>query len=139
MFLVVLIVVVLVVENKMALAGDLTLDLVRDSLIRQEDTIIFCLIERAKHPLNAPAYDQSYASFPGFSGSLLQYIVQQSEAMQATVSFCPFSFFKIFCWLCLIHMSFSLSAGFCFITRSMTCNDSVYVNIIILVFHNRST
>lgn len=68
----------------MALAGDLTLDLVRDSLIRQEDTIIFCLLERAKYPLNAPAYDQSYASFPGFSGSLLQYIVQQSEAVQAT-------------------------------------------------------
>ncbi|KAJ4707780.1 Chorismate mutase [Melia azedarach] len=64
--------------------SELTLHSVRESLIRQEDTIIFSLIERAKYPRNSPAYEQSYASIPGFSGSLLQYIVKQSEALQAT-------------------------------------------------------
>ncbi|KAI9191716.1 hypothetical protein LWI28_012480 [Acer negundo] len=63
--------------------AEFTLDSVRDSLIRQEDTIVFCLIERAKYPLNSPAYNQSYV--PGFSGSsLVEHIVKQTETLQAT-------------------------------------------------------
>ncbi|KAK3211260.1 hypothetical protein Dsin_015966 [Dipteronia sinensis] len=65
--------------------AEFTLDSVRDSLIRQEDTIVFCLIERSKYPLNSPAYNQSYVSIPGFSGSsLVEYIVKQTETLQAT-------------------------------------------------------
>ncbi|XP_031279656.1 chorismate mutase 2 isoform X1 [Pistacia vera] len=63
----------------------ITLESVRESLIRQEDTIVFSLIERAKYPRNSPLYDLSYASIPGFSGSLFQYIVSQSENLQAVV------------------------------------------------------
>ncbi|XP_057957878.1 chorismate mutase 2-like isoform X2 [Malania oleifera] len=37
-----------------------TLDSIRDSLVRQEDTIIFRLIERAKFPLNSATYNESY-------------------------------------------------------------------------------
>lgn len=64
----------------------ITLESVRESLIRQEDTIVFSLIERAKYPRNSPLYDLSYASIPGFSGSLFQYIVSQSENLHAMVS-----------------------------------------------------
>lgn len=62
----------------------LTLDMVRDSLIRQEDTIVFSLIERARFPLNSPTNNSSYASIPGSSGSLAEFIVKQTEAIQAT-------------------------------------------------------
>ncbi|XP_015884037.1 chorismate mutase 2 [Ziziphus jujuba] len=64
-------------------ANGMTLEAVRDSLIRQEDTIIFSLIERAKFPLNSPTYQQSYASIPGFSGPLIDFFVKQAEALQA--------------------------------------------------------
>ena len=36
----------------------LSLSNIRDSLIRQEDTIIFSLIERSQFSLNAPVYNQ---------------------------------------------------------------------------------
>ncbi|XP_021277441.1 chorismate mutase 2 isoform X2 [Herrania umbratica] len=62
----------------------LTLELIRESLIRQEDTIVFSLIERARFPLNSPTYDKSYASsVPGSGGSLVEFIVKQTEAIQA--------------------------------------------------------
>lgn len=63
-------------------ARGLTLDSVRESLIRQEDTIVFCLIERATYPTNSPVYNESIA---GFSGSLVEYIVKETEALQAKV------------------------------------------------------
>ncbi|XP_059658246.1 chorismate mutase 2 isoform X2 [Cornus florida] len=59
-----------------------TLESVRESLIRQEDTIVFSLIERAKYPINSPAYQQCC---PAISASLVHYIVKQTEALQATV------------------------------------------------------
>ncbi|MBA0564774.1 hypothetical protein Golob_009687 [Gossypium lobatum] len=61
----------------------LTLESVRDSLIRQEDSIVFSLIERAKFPLNAPTYDPCYFSMPGSYGSLVELVVKQTEAVQA--------------------------------------------------------
>lgn len=66
-------------------ANALTLESVRDSLVRQEDTIVYALIERARFPINSPAYDHSYAKIPGFSGSLLQFLVRETEALQAKV------------------------------------------------------
>ncbi|XP_054798301.1 chorismate mutase 2 isoform X1 [Prosopis cineraria] len=56
------------------------LDSVREALIRQEDTIIFSLIERAKFPINCPTYDKSYAS--NFN-SLVEFIVKNTESIQA--------------------------------------------------------
>lgn len=64
-------------------ANALTLESVRKSLIRQEDTIVFGLIERARFPFNSPTYNLSYANIPGFSGSLAQFVVRETEALQA--------------------------------------------------------
>ena len=75
-------------EGNVAGSGNetMTLDTVRDSLIRQEDTIIFSLIERAKYPINSPTYQESNnASIPGFSGSFIRFFVKESEALQAKV------------------------------------------------------
>ncbi|XP_043695555.1 chorismate mutase 2 [Telopea speciosissima] len=63
----------------------LTLESVRQSLIRQEDTIVFSLIERAKFPLNSPAYNESSLNIPGFCGSLVQNVVKETEAIQAKI------------------------------------------------------
>ncbi|PON74556.1 Chorismate mutase [Parasponia andersonii] len=65
--------------------NEMTLDSVRDSLIRQEDSIVFSLIERAKFRFNSPTYQESnhYASIPGFSGSLIRFFVKESEFLQA--------------------------------------------------------
>lgn len=62
-----------------------TLESVRESLIRQEDTIVFGLIERARFPINSPTYSASYAKIPGFTGSLAQFVAHETEALQAKV------------------------------------------------------
>ncbi|CAJ1973640.1 unnamed protein product [Sphenostylis stenocarpa] len=69
-------------SNKMAKA-QYTVDSARASLVRQEDTIIFALIERARFPLNSPTYNQSYTSIPQFQGSLLDFVISNTEAMQS--------------------------------------------------------
>ncbi|KAK1288828.1 Chorismate mutase 2 [Acorus calamus] len=56
----------------------ITLQTVRDSLIRQEDTIVFSLIERSRFPLNQPAYNASVAS-----GSLAESVIREIEAVYA--------------------------------------------------------
>nr|D2CSU5.1 RecName: Full=Chorismate mutase 2; Short=PhCM2 [Petunia x hybrida]ACI41890.1 chorismate mutase 2 [Petunia x hybrida] len=63
----------------------LSLDLIRDSLIRQEDTIIFNLIERIKFPINSTLYKKPSSWFPDFTGSLFQYLFQETEALQSKV------------------------------------------------------
>ncbi|KAI5403858.1 hypothetical protein KIW84_051127 [Lathyrus oleraceus] len=67
----------------MVKADEYTLESVRESLIRQEDTIIFSLIERARFPLNSPTYERNYSSIPNFSGSLFDFILHQTEDIQA--------------------------------------------------------
>lgn len=70
--------------NSMCHSGnDLNLGSVRDSLIRQEDTIVFSLIERARYPVNSRLYNQTLGLISGFSGSLVQFIVKETEAIQA--------------------------------------------------------
>ncbi|XP_027356909.1 chorismate mutase 2-like [Abrus precatorius] len=63
--------------------NEYTLDSARASLVRQEDTIIFGLIERARFPINSPTYHQNYTSIPHFNASLLDFLVQNNEAIQA--------------------------------------------------------
>ncbi|XP_017700028.2 chorismate mutase 2-like [Phoenix dactylifera] len=58
----------------------LTLDSVRDFLTREEDTIVFSLIERAKYPYNSPTYDPSYLHG---KFSLVEIFVRETEAVQA--------------------------------------------------------
>ncbi|XP_057957880.1 chorismate mutase 2-like [Malania oleifera] len=62
-----------------------TLDSIRDSLIRQEDTIIFTLIERSKFPFNSAAYDESFLKPLNFSGSMVRFVFEGTEALQAKV------------------------------------------------------
>ncbi|MCL7037295.1 hypothetical protein MKW94_019274 [Papaver nudicaule] len=64
--------------------GLMDLESVRKSLIRQEDSIVFCLIERAKFPFNSSLYKPSL-QIPGFDGSLIQYILKETEILEAKV------------------------------------------------------
>ncbi|KZV31664.1 hypothetical protein F511_15978 [Dorcoceras hygrometricum] len=59
----------------------LNLDSLRKSLVRQEDTIIFYLIERAKYPRNLALYHDKCA--PGSSDSLFEFFLTETEALQA--------------------------------------------------------
>uniref|UniRef100_A0ACD5V7V8 Uncharacterized protein n=1 Tax=Avena sativa TaxID=4498 RepID=A0ACD5V7V8_AVESA len=60
-------------------AGEqLSLAAVRDQLIREEDSIVFSLIERAKRPRNAPAYSSA-----GAGGSLAEFFVREAEVLHA--------------------------------------------------------
>ena len=63
----------------------LTLASIRDSLIRQEDSIIFSLIERAQYKTNNPTYDADRFSIPGFQGSLVEFILKETESLHAKV------------------------------------------------------
>nr|KYP44234.1 hypothetical protein KK1_034299 [Cajanus cajan] len=58
--------------------AEYTLDSARESLVRQEDTIIFGLIERARFPFNSPTYNYN----PNYT-SVLHFLVSNTEAIQA--------------------------------------------------------
>ncbi|KQJ93666.1 chorismate mutase 2 [Brachypodium distachyon] len=58
----------------------LSLAAVRDQLIREEDSIVFALIERAKRPRNAPAYSSASG---GRGQSLAEFFVREAEALYA--------------------------------------------------------
>lgn len=62
----------------------LSLDTVRDFLTREEDTIVFSLIERAKYPLNRPAYDPLHsAAGRRLNASFVELFIRESEAVQS--------------------------------------------------------
>ncbi|XP_068648516.1 chorismate mutase 2-like [Aristolochia californica] len=65
-------------------ASPISIVSVREALIRMEDTIVFTLIERSKFPLNFAMYDESL-KVPGFSGSMLEYFVKETEVLQAKI------------------------------------------------------
>ncbi|KAJ9683734.1 hypothetical protein PVL29_019349 [Vitis rotundifolia] len=64
---------------------NLTLDAIRNSLIRQEDSIIFSLLERAQYCYNAETYDPDALSMDGFQGSLVEFMVRETEKLHAQV------------------------------------------------------
>ncbi|CAE6095206.1 unnamed protein product [Arabidopsis arenosa] len=76
-----------VVESDSGSVGSnvLSLDSIRESLIRQEDTIVFSLIERAKFPLNSPAFEEYRYLDSGNSSSLTEFFVREIETIQAKV------------------------------------------------------
>lgn len=85
-----------------------TLASVREDLVRQEDTIIYGLIERAKFPSNPHTYDEEYAQIQGFCGSLVEFVVKNTEAIQAKVLFViniPYSLLVCFLVLLCVGMS----------------------------------
>lgn len=63
-----------------------TLDGIRSSLIRQEDSIIFSLVERAQYCYNEDTYDPKAFFMDGFQGSLVEFMVQETEKVHAKVS-----------------------------------------------------
>ncbi|BFZ58890.1 chorismate mutase aro7 [Savitreella phatthalungensis] len=68
--------------------SSLNLTSIRYALIRQEDTIIFKLIERAQFPLNPTIYklpSDGGVSIPGFEGSFLDFLIFKSEETHALV------------------------------------------------------
>nr|XP_043634152.1 chorismate mutase 1, chloroplastic-like [Erigeron canadensis] len=62
-----------------------TLDGIRNSLIRQEDSIIFSLVERAQYCYNEDTYDPKAFFIDGFQGSLVEFMVQETEKVHAKV------------------------------------------------------
>lgn len=74
----------------------LTLANIRESLIRQEDTIIYALLQRAQFSFNGPTYDRNCFEIPGFEGSLIEFMLKETESLHAKVSWmhapCFFSF-----------------------------------------------
>ncbi|CAO3667182.1 unnamed protein product [Umbelopsis vinacea] len=64
-----------------------SLDKLRDTLIRLEDTIIFALIERAQFSLNEIIYHKNALQFNGATGdrSFLEYFLWETEKVHAKV------------------------------------------------------
>ncbi len=63
----------------------LNLDSLREQLIRQEETIIFAMIERAQFKQNQAVYQNGSIQITDHSGSFLDYLLQKTEAIHATV------------------------------------------------------
>lgn len=72
-------------KNRIDGSENLTLDHIRSSLIRQEDSIIYCLLERAQYCYNEDTYDPDTFSIDGFHGSLVEYMVRETEKLHAKV------------------------------------------------------
>ncbi|KAM1358109.1 hypothetical protein TB1_044397 [Malus domestica] len=63
----------------------LTLEGIRHSLIRQEDSIIFSLLERAQYCHNLPTYEPKAFPVDGFHGSLVEHILKETEKRHGQV------------------------------------------------------
>ncbi len=57
----------------------------RSLLIRQEETIIFALVERAQFKRNEVIYRADGIAIPDFQGSFVDYLLHGTEALHATV------------------------------------------------------
>ncbi|XWS40929.1 hypothetical protein CRYUN_Cryun17cG0038100 [Craigia yunnanensis] len=73
------------IKQRVDESENLTLEAVRHSLIRQEDSIIFSLLERAQYCYNADTYDPDAFSMDGFHGSLVEYMLRETEKLHAQV------------------------------------------------------
>ncbi|XP_061994507.1 chorismate mutase 3, chloroplastic isoform X1 [Rosa rugosa] len=72
-------------KKRVDASESLTLDSIRHSLIRQEDDIIFSLLERAQYCYNADTYDRDAFSMEGFHGSLVEFMLRETEKLHAQV------------------------------------------------------
>ncbi|CAJ1947056.1 unnamed protein product [Sphenostylis stenocarpa] len=63
----------------------LTLEQIRHSLIRLEDSIIFSLLERSQYSYNEDTYDPDAFSMDDFHGSLVEYMLRETEKLHAKV------------------------------------------------------
>ncbi|KAK4490723.1 hypothetical protein RD792_001424 [Penstemon davidsonii] len=72
-------------KNRVDESQSYTLDGIRNSLIRQEDSIIFSLVERAQFCYNAETYDPNAFAMDGFHGSLADYMIKETEKLHGKV------------------------------------------------------
>ena len=72
-------------KKRVDMSETLTLESIRFSLIRQEDSIIFGLLERAQYCYNGNTYDRDTFAMDGFHGSLVEYMVKETEKLHAKV------------------------------------------------------
>ncbi|KAL5741320.1 hypothetical protein ACOSP7_028052 [Xanthoceras sorbifolium] len=72
-------------KKRIDVTENLTLDGIRRSLIRQEDSIIFGLLERAQYCYNADTYDPNACPMDEFHGSLVDYMLLETEKLHAQV------------------------------------------------------
>ncbi|XP_022133510.1 chorismate mutase 1, chloroplastic [Momordica charantia] len=72
-------------KPRVDISENLTLEAIRHSLISQEDSIIFSLLERAQYCYNGDTYDPNAFSMDGFNGSLVEYLVKETEKLHAQV------------------------------------------------------
>jgi chorismate mutase len=77
-------------NESLDLSSQLELDNIRDALIRQEDTIIFCVIERAQFAANGAVYQPDAVPVPEYAAdgsrySLLEYILRQTEQIHGRI------------------------------------------------------
>jgi chorismate mutase len=75
-------------EEQSDRSSALSLENIRQTLIRLEDTIIFSLIERAQFSLNAPVYEVDAIPVPGPDGrhqSLLEYLLRETEQVHGRI------------------------------------------------------
>ncbi|KAL5723021.1 chorismate mutase [Ranunculus cassubicifolius] len=74
-------------ENKPRVdeSESLTLDSIRRSLIRQEDSIIYGLLERSQYSYNGDVYNHSAFAMENFHGSLIEFMVKETEKLHAKV------------------------------------------------------
>jgi len=64
---------------------ELKLENIRSNLIRQEETIIFALIERAQFGKNDIIYKSGGIEIPDFNGPFMMYLLHETEKSHATV------------------------------------------------------
>ena len=62
-----------------------TFEGIRNSLIRQEDSIIFAVLERAQLCCNAEMYNPNAFPVKGYTGSMLEYMIKETEKLHAAV------------------------------------------------------
>jgi chorismate mutase len=65
--------------------AELELENIRSNLIRQEETIIFSLIERSQFGRNLIIYKPGGIPIPGYSDSFMMHLLHETEAIHARV------------------------------------------------------
>lgn len=99
---------------------------IREALIEQEDTLIYSLLQRAQYCYNAPTYDKNCFAIPGFEGSLIEYMLQETEHLHAKVGFGYLSVSYSDLW---VHLSFQTLEVICWVKLVISvCNGKWGIN-----------
>lgn len=72
-------------KKRLDTSKSLTLEGIRRSLILQEDSIIFALLERSQYLYNEETYDAGAVPMDGFPSSLVEFMVKETEKLHAQV------------------------------------------------------